>query len=275
MAEALGAGAYAVALACICTFCMGGVIFGASSLLPSLYAAGYWRSLCGEDGVAICEGSREQCCEDQLLRYSLVLSTCFFVVDAASAPWGELADRQGGRVCLIVATLISITGFMLLSGGAARSDSDLLTTCALLLIALAGPGIFNAGYVSCHGVIGDNATLKGVHSAFMAAVFDGSALVFFLLQLAEVSLGGLSVPALFWSLICACLGGGFWYYLRPGSPASTTCGLDGAEEKHGAETDVSEQSVHDGHSFVAKDSQLGEEVVKKPTQRRYRDSTPF
>ena len=242
MAGGLGAGACAVALACICTFCMGGVIFGASSLLPSLYAAGYWRSLCGADGVAVCEGSREQCCEDQLVRYSLVFSTCFFVVDAAAAPWGELADRKGGRVCLIVATLISITGFVLLSGGAARSDSDLLTTCALLLIALAGPGIFNAGYVSCLSVIGDNATLKGVLSASMAAVFDGSALVFFLLQLAEISFGGLSVPALVWSLVCACLGGSFWYYLRPGSSASTTRSLDAVDEKQ-AETESHEQSA--------------------------------
>ena len=41
-----------IVLACFCTFGMGGVVFGISSLYPVLYEQGFWRGLCNEAGRA-------------------------------------------------------------------------------------------------------------------------------------------------------------------------------------------------------------------------------
>ena len=116
-----------IGLACFCTFGMGGVVFGISSLYPVLYAQGYWRAICDE--AAACVGESTKCCEAQLVRYSLVASVAFFSVDVASAPWGVLADRAGARFCLALAVAISTLGLLLLGGGAA-AHSDLITTAA-------------------------------------------------------------------------------------------------------------------------------------------------
>ena len=63
-----------IGLACFCTFGMGGVVFGISSLYPVLYAQGYWRTVCDEAAASACVGESTKCCEAQLVRYSLVAS---------------------------------------------------------------------------------------------------------------------------------------------------------------------------------------------------------
>ena len=63
-----------IGLACFCTFGMGGVVFGISSLYPVLYAQGYWRAICDEAAASVCTGHSTKCCEAQLVRYSLVAS---------------------------------------------------------------------------------------------------------------------------------------------------------------------------------------------------------
>ena len=63
-----------IGLACFCTFGMGGVVFGISSLYPVLYAQGYWRAICDEAAASLCTGHSTKCCEAQLVRYSLVAS---------------------------------------------------------------------------------------------------------------------------------------------------------------------------------------------------------
>ena len=63
-----------IGLACFCTFGMGGVVFGISSLYPVLYAQGYWRAICNEAAASVCTGHSTKCCEAQLVRYSLVAS---------------------------------------------------------------------------------------------------------------------------------------------------------------------------------------------------------
>ena len=173
-----------IGLACFCTFGMGGVVFGISSLYPVLYVQGYWRALCDE--TARCAGASTKCCEAQLVRFSLVASVAFFSVDVASAPWGLLADRAGARACLAAAVALSALSFLLLGGGAA-AGSDELTTAALLLLGLAGPGVFNGGYLGGLQLIGEDAPkLRATLTSCLAAVFDGSSLVFLLLRATTV-----------------------------------------------------------------------------------------
>eukprot|EP00966_Prymnesium_polylepis_P052795 1222722-Prymnesium_polylepis.1 len=203
-----------IVYSCICTFSMGGVIFGASSIIPVLYRHGYWRSLCGAEAAAACAATQQhvECCDAQLVRLSVVISTCFFLCDFSAAPWGELADRMGPRTCLLGATTLSVFGLLLLGLSATDSSggSDALTTAGLLAIAIAGPGVFNGGYVGSLALIGDDNLLKAALAACSAAVFDGSALVFMLLQLAQGALGGdFSTPSLSWAVLCALLGGGY------------------------------------------------------------------
>lgn len=204
---------------CVCTFSMGGIIFGASSIIPVLYRHGYWLSLCDAAKAAKCEQgeSHTECCEPQLVRLSMVISLCFFLCDFSAAPWGELADRQGPRVCLIAAVACSVLGMTLL--GISTMDpagcSNALTTLGLVAVAVAGPGVFNGGYVGALSMIGEDASLKAVLASCSAAVFDGSALVFMLLNLAQSALGeDFSTPSFAWALMCALLGSGYFIYLR-------------------------------------------------------------
>ena len=210
-----------VVYACFTTFAMGGVVFGISSLYPMLYSQGFYRDVCpvskgvevtAEHVCAVHEARSSKCCDHQFVRFSLVASGTFFLVDAAAAPWGELADRAGGRICLLMATIISVSGFVLLAlGSFLRIDG--MTTLALMLLGLAGPGAFNGGYIGSLELIGDfNADLKSTLTSFSAAAFDGSALVFMLFQGTshllhittpeDLPLQGLAVPSLIWAVLC-------------------------------------------------------------------------
>lgn len=170
-------GVKAVVLACLCTFSMGGAVFGISSLFPLLYEQGFWRSLCGE-AAGQCVGSSQKCCESQLVRYSLVASVSFFLADGAAAGWGEVADRLGPWVCLCGAGSLSVTGFVLLGFGslATGGTADIITTTALCILGCAGPGVFNGGYLGGVAVTHDMPTLKAALTSFSAAVFDGARL---------------------------------------------------------------------------------------------------
>ena len=210
-----------VVYACLTTFAMGGVVFGISSLYPLLYQQGFQRTTCHEDpehALMHCKASEStgtKCCNEQLVRYSMVASGTFFFVDAAAAPWGELADRRGGRVCLVVASFMSVGGFVMLAVGSfLQADSTI--TFALLLLGIAGPGAFNGGYIGTLEIIGDyNADLKSTLTSFSAAAFDGSALVFMLFQGTshlmrittpeDLPLEGLAVPSLLWAILCTAM----------------------------------------------------------------------
>ena len=216
--------------ACLSTFAMGGVVFGISSLYPLLYSQGFYRTVCHEsDAEEVCaehEQYGRKCCEEQFVRFSLVASGTFFLVDAAAAPWGELADRMGGRLCLLIAALVSVGGFFMLGVGAFFED-DTMESWALMALGLAGPGAFNGGYIGSLELIGDAAPeLKATLTSFSAAAFDGSALVFMifqgashLLRLSGTTSGrhwhGLALPSIVWSFLCAWLGLSLWRRLRP------------------------------------------------------------
>eukprot|EP00965_Chrysotila_dentata_P231226 6198232-Pleurochrysis_carterae.AAC.1 len=194
---------WAVALACASTFTMGGVIFGISSLYPTLRDEGWWSSLCrteldagvhggtdmlisqsGQGAIGTALGgdtfgragrTAAACKDSQLVRYSLVSSIAFFLADAAAAPWGELADRAGPFVCMVTAVTLSTSAFLLLAvGSLLRSDG--VITVALLALGAAGPGVFSGGYVGGLEVVSAFPELKAVLTSFEAAVFDGSAL---------------------------------------------------------------------------------------------------
>jgi len=214
-------GRITVIFVCACTFMMGGVIFGISSLYSVLYHEGYLSSRCLLDVAAQCSaaGLFTKCCEAQLEQYSLVASIAFFLVDGAVAPWGELTDRMGARTCLAVAITLSSISFSLLALGAS-AHSDALITAALFGIAAAGPGVFNGGYLAGLGLVCEDSKLKAVLTAFSAASFDGSSLVLMLLSSTTwIFSVELAAPSLVWGLLCVLLGGSTW--LRLCAPAET------------------------------------------------------
>ena len=228
----------AVVLACVCTFLMGGVVFGLSSLYPLLYRQNYLEGLCaGEVEEGQCaERSLTKCCTSQLVRLSLVSSIAFFTVDAVAVLWGEFADRRGARACIACATSLSCAGFAALCMGARGDGSDALTTAALLMIGIAGPGVFNGGFVGTLALLSDAPKLQATFTAFLAAAFDGSALVFMLFQAAALSLDlGLYMPSAAWALVCALGGGLLFSVLRAAAPPATaataTRELDPAAQK--------------------------------------------
>lgn len=175
----------AVVLASCSTFAMGGVVFGLSSLYPLLYAQGFYISTCSvEHRAKRCAAVMStKCCEHQFLRFSLVTSAAFFLVDAAAAPWGELVDRVGGRVCLAWAVSLSVLGFAALSAGA-WLRVDALLMIGILALGAAGPGCFNGGFFGTLELIGESSPrAKAALTSLNAAAFDGSALVFMLFHL--------------------------------------------------------------------------------------------
>jgi len=197
-----------VILASCGTFSMGGVVFGISSLYPMLYQQGFSRASCASATPATCPvGMRTKCCEHQFLAFSLLSSSAFFLVDAAAAPWGELADRLGGRVCFGFGVCSSVAGFfMLAAGNLLRSDT--LTAAAVMILGMAGPGAFNGGFFGTLELIGDsNPRAKATLTSLNAAAFDGSALVLMLFHSCGSLLGvELWVPAMAWGVLCLVMG---------------------------------------------------------------------
>ena len=106
----------ATILGCLCIFAMGGVIFGVSSIYPQLYDMNSYRGLC--DAQRVCTlGNGQPCCDNELQAISLYSSIGFFVADAAAAPWGEVVDRFGSRICLMCAAFLSIASTLLIGTG--------------------------------------------------------------------------------------------------------------------------------------------------------------
>jgi len=104
-----------------------------------LYAQGFYRDACGAKASTCAPAMSTKCCDRQFVRFSLVTSVSFFLVDAAAAPWGELADRAGGRVCLGWAGSISVFGFAALSFGA-YFRVDVMIVLGIMALGTAGPG---------------------------------------------------------------------------------------------------------------------------------------
>ncbi|KAL1515167.1 hypothetical protein AB1Y20_004235 [Prymnesium parvum] len=177
----------AVSLSSIAIFMMGGVVFGLSALYPFLYEQRMWAAVCDDGGgAARCRGPLK-CCDGQLVQLSLLASVAFFISDAAAAPWGEVVDRIGGRNCLALSASASCAAFVLLGAGVAQAHEE-LTVCAVVLLALSGPGVCSSCYIGCLELVRHavsplyRASVTAALTSFVAAVVNGSALVLSILQ---------------------------------------------------------------------------------------------
>lgn len=197
----------AVFLGCLSIFSMCGVVFGMPALYPSLYYRGFWANLCLSTEEQCLTAEREgKCCEAQMVRIGLTSSTTFFMADAAAGLWGEYVDRAGAYKCFSLASLGVIGGFVMLALSLWPSpvfsiSRDLLSTISFTILGVAGPGVFNGAYVGCVAIVGSSSSHVSAFTAFSAACFDGSALVFALLRLFGVNFGlGLVTSTLIWSV---------------------------------------------------------------------------
>ena len=79
------------------------------------------------------------------------------------------------------------------------------------VLGLAGPGVFNGGYLGGLQLIPEEqAKTRATLASCLAAVFDGSSLVFVLLRALAVALGSLVTPTAVWAALCGCVGAAFW-----------------------------------------------------------------
>ena len=205
-----------VLLGCLSIFSMCGVVFGLPALYPSLYGWGYFARSC--DSTVLEEWDRstsllhgytdiEKLCETQLSRVSLASSITFFMADAAAGLWGEIVDRAGPRKTFVASSIMSLVGFALLAilftGTSVSLSRDVTMTFALALLGFAGPGVFNGAYIGCLSVVNDSPHHVSAFTAYSAACFDGSALVFAMLHLVGVRFGlGLTLAFGIWAFIC-------------------------------------------------------------------------
>ena len=129
-----------------------------------------------------------------------------FMADAAAGLWSELVDRLGPRQCFVTASLMSLAGLMTLSvlftSTAISAMRDVAMTSALALLGFAGPGIFNGAYIGCLAIVTESPSHVSAFTAYSAACFDGSALVFGIIYLIGVKIGlGLVSSTLAWVML--------------------------------------------------------------------------
>ena len=207
---------FSVMLGCLSIFSMCGVVFGLPALYPSLYGWGYFARSCDrkvleewDRSTSLLHGYSdiEKLCETQLSRVSLASSITFFTADAAAGLWGEVVDRFGARRTFVASSVMSLVGFAMLSflftGTSVSLSRDMAMTFALALLGFAGPGVFNGAYIGCLSVVNDSPHHLSAFTAYSAACFDGSALVFALLHLVGVKFGlGLTLSMALWGFVC-------------------------------------------------------------------------
>ena len=197
----------AVFLGCISIFAMCGVVFGMPALYPSLYYRGFYANLCTDSDQCLQADTRGKCCEAQFVRIGLTSSTTFFIADAAAGFWGEYVDRAGAWSCFSHASSGCIGGFILLGFSLWPSPvlsylRDFTATTAFAILGLSGPGVFNGVYVGCLSIVGSSSAHVSAFTAFSAACFDGSALVFALHHLFGVHMRlGLVTMIMVWALL--------------------------------------------------------------------------
>ena len=203
----------ATILGCLCIFAMGGVIFGVSSIYPQLYDMNSYRGLC--DAQRVCTlGNGQPCCDSELQAISLYSSIGFFVADGAAAPWGEIVDRFGSRICLMCAAFLSIASMLLIGtglwteyahvaetyGSEGSTKGDVLFSVGLVIIGGAGPGIFNGIYTGCLSLPGEtrSAFYEAALATLVAGSFDLSSLVFNLFDAVGTAELGITLHASFY-----------------------------------------------------------------------------
>ena len=136
-----------ISLGVVIILLAGGVVFGLPSLYPVFYQRGHWDNLCTHEEAQVCSAEQKttKCCDAQLAQITTLSSICYFLADASAALWGEAVDRAGARRMLGLAAFIACTGALCIGLGTHHRMEGLIAT-ALLLVALAGPGVFFSSY---------------------------------------------------------------------------------------------------------------------------------
>lgn len=209
----------ALVLTCLAVFLMGGVIFGLSSLYPTLYSFGVYEGEC--ESRDECPEDRA-CCPSQRASMVFLSSACLFAADGVMVLYGEVNDRVGPGCCLGVGGSLSVLSFL---GIWATATFDLGAACwfaSLAGLGLAGPGVFM-------GCLSFGAAFPAVApsvSAVAAAMWDSSAVVFLLWALV-----GEVVPvahvAFCWAVASAAVGAATWRLLTSRLRSAKDKGLGG------------------------------------------------
>ena len=126
----------------------GGAIFGLPSIYPLLYERGHWAGNCDNAAACVQALSTTKCCDAQLAHITMLSSLSYFLTDASAAPWGEAVDRVGALPMLGLSTTIASAGAVVLGFGV-KQRAEGMVTAAMLMLAVAGPGVFNAAYTGC------------------------------------------------------------------------------------------------------------------------------
>jgi MFS family permease len=226
-----------VSFAALSIFTMGGIIFGIGSIYPVLY---FERALEGPScGVVFvdndgrgwthpeeCEDSRRRvaCCPAQKLKFTAITSIALFAADGGMLMYGELGDRLGPRACFGTGMVLFWVGLSFLAMASLHVDTESYWYLAFFFIGVSGPGIFMGSMF-----LGEKyPRVRPIISAVAASMWDGSALVFKFFEMwydhlvPQYPVGGrrvadpppaLTLIAVAWMVITACLGGMTWCLL--------------------------------------------------------------
>ena len=182
----IDSGVLPLTLAALSLLTIGGVVFGISALYPVLYRERVWADSCTSAEVQHCPGeTTTQCCDAQLLGVTLVSTLALLPSDGLVALYGEFVDRHGPRKCFLVAALLAWLGLLLLGVNAAALDADGIWLAGFFCLGAAGPGIF----FSVLFLAEKYPRLQPLIIALAAGAFDGSAICFYLWNMAYFRLG--------------------------------------------------------------------------------------
>jgi hypothetical protein len=215
-----------ISLITLLIFLAGGAVFGLPAFFPVLYRRGVWVSVCTDTDVCRTEADifgiypdtwvDTKCCDAQMVRLSLVTSVAFFLSDAFTAPWGEAIERVGVRSMLALSVALGVIGAGALGLGL-HSRTEWLMSMALSLLAIAGPGIFNAGYSGALRMLSADSGLRITHTdrqnltallaVLAAAAVDGSALTLRLVRFfSSADTGCILIASMVWALLIGLIG---------------------------------------------------------------------
>ena len=210
----LGAAA-TVGMAVLLILLAGGAIFGLPSIYPLFYRRGAWAGSCPNVEACVAAHAGTKCCDAQLTHITMISSLCYFFSDACAAPWGEAVERVGARSMLALAVSCSLLGAVGLGLGV-HFRTETLVTAALLLLALAGPGIFNASYTGCLKLLSSGggrrlsasqrASLGTLLASLAAAAVDGSALTLRIIRSVSSHHGNILLASIAWAFVLGSVG---------------------------------------------------------------------